>query len=81
MTNLEVKILNEVAAGRVVMICGCALGITEDGGYSPRYCCDQTVGWRLVTDGLIRPLAEGLVGEWTPAVLTDKGRAELGEAP
>lgn len=78
MTNRDMKILREVAAGRVEMTCGRALSITD--GHTRRCCCDQTVGWHLVTDGLIRPLTEGLVGEWTPAVLTDKGRVVLASA-
>lgn len=73
MTNRDLNILRDVAAGRVHMTCSCEPALTIDG----LCCCDQTAGHRLTTAGLITPTTPGVPGQAVLATLTDTARTLL----
>lgn len=68
--------LRAVSDGRAELVCSCEPDLLIDG----LGCCDQYTAHHLSTDGLIRPVIRGVVGQRVQAEITGAGRDVLERA-
>ncbi|WP_158893924.1 hypothetical protein [Amycolatopsis anabasis] len=77
LNHRERATLRAVALGKAEITCSCEPDLFIDG----LACCDQTTAHRLAKGGLVVPARAGRPGERVPALISDLGRAALGEKP